>query len=117
MSDRELGSPPEPDVRDVPAEHRFVVAYDGAVAQLVYRLAPEQLVLVHTEVPDELGGRGIGGRLVRAAADRAAADHLTVVPWCPFARRWLRDHPDVASSIAIDWDSAPPEQESETADG
>ena len=90
-------------VRDVPAEHRFIAEDDGMSAQLIYKTAPGRLVLVHTEVPDHLAGRGIGGSLVRAALDRAASDHLTIVPRCPFARRWLKDHPETASAVRIDW--------------
>jgi predicted GNAT family acetyltransferase len=90
-------------VTDVPAEQRFVVVQDGHTAELVYRAEGDRLVVVHTEVPDELGGRGIAGALVQAAVARAAAEGLTVVPWCPYARKWLRDHPDVAADITIDW--------------
>jgi uncharacterized protein len=42
-------------------------------------------VLAHTEVPLQLEGRGIGGRLVTAAVDRAAREGPTLVPLCPFA--------------------------------
>jgi predicted GNAT family acetyltransferase len=90
------------DVVDDVAHHRFVLAQDGARAQLVYRLNGNQLVLVHTEVPEQLAGRGIGGRLVRAAVDRAAADGLTVLPSCPYARKWLQDHPDAAATVHLD---------------
>jgi hypothetical protein len=31
-----------------------------------------------------------------------------VVPWCPFADRWLRDHPDEAAGVVIDWEAPPP---------
>lgn len=95
------------EVRDVPGEHRFVLDQDGALAELIYDTEPGRLILVHTAVPDALGGRGGGGRLVRAAVDRAAAEHLTVLPWCPFARRWLRVHPDAAATVTIDWDTTP----------
>ena len=50
-------------------------------------------------------GRGIGGRLVTAAVDRAAHEGLTLVPLCPFARGWLERHPEAASRAVIDWDS------------
>jgi predicted GNAT family acetyltransferase len=35
--------------------------------------------------------------------DRAAAEGLTIVPLCPFARSWLRKHPDEAGRVAVDW--------------
>ncbi|MDQ2960141.1 MAG: N-acetyltransferase [Candidatus Dormibacteraeota bacterium] len=85
------------------AHHRFIVTDGDAVAELTYRWNHERLVLVHTGVPPRLGGRGVGGRLVEAAVERAAAEGLTVVPLCPFARRWLRERPDVAKTITIDW--------------
>ena len=93
-------------VRDVPAEHRFVAQDAGMLAQLIYKTAPSRLILVHTEVPEHLAGRGIGGSLVRAALDRAASEHLTIVPLCPFARRWLKDHPETANAARIDWAQA-----------
>jgi predicted GNAT family acetyltransferase len=64
-------------------------------------------VLVHTEVPDSLGGRGLGGKLVLAAIDKAAQDGMTLVPLCPFARAWLERHPAEAARVPIDWGSQP----------
>lgn len=102
-------------VVDVPAESRFVIrgpeaeAKAEAEAELVYHLNGKRFVLVHTEVPESWGGLGIGGRLVRAALARARAEDLTVVPWCPFARRWLKEHPDEASGIDVDFATLPPD--------
>jgi hypothetical protein len=96
-------------VVDVPAEDRFIVRRDGGEAELVYRVEGDRFYLLHTEVPEAWGGRGIGGQLVRAAIRRAQADHLTVIPWCPFARRWLKEHPDEAGGITIDFNTAAPE--------
>lgn len=97
----------QPAIRDDRPNHRFVLDADGATAQLVYAVEPGRLVLVHTEVPDALGGRGIGGALVRTAVERAATQGLTVVPCCPFARRWLHEHPDIAAAVGIDWETPP----------
>jgi uncharacterized protein len=101
-------APDDPDTASVEVQRdpdRFVVRQGGAEAELVYEVDGEDVVLIHTGVPDELGGRGIGGALVRAATDWAAHDGLTVVPLCPFARRWLREHPDVADTVTVDWSS------------
>jgi predicted GNAT family acetyltransferase len=90
------------------AEHqRFLYQEDGLDAQLVYRLDGNRLILVHTEVPDALAGRGIGGSLVRAAAERAETSGETLVPWCSYARKWLVDHSEVAGRVDIDWDDQP----------
>jgi len=101
--------PADVEVLDATEESRFVIrGDDGAEAELVYHVNGGRLVLIHTDVPEAWGGRGIGGHLVRAALARARAEHLTVVPWCPFARRWLRDHPDEAAGVVLDWDTPPP---------
>ena len=93
------------DVIDNPDAARFELRADGWLAELAYRTRGNRLVLIHTEVPFELEGRGIGGRLVTAALDRAARKGLTLVPLCPFARGWLERHPEAASRAVIDWDS------------
>lgn len=94
-------------VVDQQDRNRFAVTVDGTEAHLAYRLDGDLLVLRHTEVPEEIGGRGIGGRLVRAAVERAAADGLRLAPWCPYARRWMEKHPDDLGSVTIDWTPPP----------
>ena len=95
-------------VVDDTAGSRFVMRESGTEAELIYARQGDRLILVHTEVPEVWGGHGIGGRLVRAAVARAKADGLTVVPWCPFARRWLHDHPEEAATVRIDWETPRP---------
>lgn len=106
MSVAEPG-PADAPVVDVPEESRFVLRAAGQTAELVYHRDGRRFVLVHTGVPDELSGNGIGGKLVRAAVEEGAARGWTVVPECPFARRWLEAHPDVAASVDIDWTPPP----------
>jgi predicted GNAT family acetyltransferase len=85
------------------AASRFELQADGGLAELTYRRNGKRLVLMHTEVPVELEGRGLGGILVSAAVDYAALEGMTVVPLCPFASGWLERHPDVAARATIDW--------------
>lgn len=96
-----------PEVIDDQPNHRFLIRIDGSEAELVYRRGEGRLVLVHTGVPKELGGRGLGGALVRAAVDVAEREELVVAPWCPFARKWLADHPDVSARVELDLSKPP----------
>jgi uncharacterized protein len=92
-----------PAIVDNTADARLEVTIGDAVAELIYRRRADRLILVHTGVPDELGGHGIAGQLVQAAIAKATAEGLTIVPLCPFARSWLEQHPDAASEVTIDW--------------
>jgi predicted GNAT family acetyltransferase len=76
-------------IADAPERSRFEVTVEGHTAFLQYRKHDDRLVLVHTEVPKELGGRGIGGHLVDFAVESAARQGLTISPLCPFAKRYL----------------------------
>ena len=95
-------------VRDDRPQERFVFEKDGEVGELAYEIDGARLFLLHTEVADALRGQGVAGQLVNAAVSRAIGDGLTVVPWCPYARQWLREHPDVAGSVAVDWSTPRP---------
>ena len=90
-------------VTDNTEASRLEIHADGEVAELIYRTRAGKLVLIHTGVPDSLGGRGLGGRLVLGAIGKAAHEGLTIVPLCPFARGWLERHPDEAAGVSIDW--------------
>jgi uncharacterized protein len=97
-----------PIVRDNRPQQRFVLEKDGAVGELDYEVDGDRLFLLHTEVADAFRGQGVAGQLVTAAVSRAIDEGLTVVPWCPYARRWLHDHPDVAATVAVDWSTPRP---------
>jgi uncharacterized protein len=90
-------------VTDNRDESRLEIHEDGELAELVYRTRADRLIAVHTEVPDALGGRGLGGQLVLAAIDKAGREGKTLVPLCPFARSWLERHPAEAAGVPIDW--------------
>jgi predicted GNAT family acetyltransferase len=90
------------DITNNEGARRFETTIDGHLAELTYQRHGERLLLMHTEVPSELEGMGVGGALVSAAVELAAENGLTVVPRCPFARGWLERHPDVAKTVSIE---------------
>ncbi len=75
-------------------EQRFEAHVPGHTAFLAYRRFPDRLVLVHTEVPPALEGKGIAGKLVARALDFAQAAHLRVIPLCPYVTSFVRKHPE-----------------------
>src|SRR5271165_3591254 len=79
--------------------HRYEMKVDGAVAFVEYRLDADRAVLVHTEVPQALSGRGVGSAIARAVLDDARARGLRVVPECPFIADFMGRHPDYANLV------------------
>ena len=80
---------------------RFEATVDGHTVFIDFRRDGDTIVLVHTEVPDELEGHGVGSALVRGALEHVRAEHLTLVPQCPFVRSYLERHPDEAAGIDV----------------
>jgi len=81
-------------VRDNAAQKRFELEVEGHTAYLYYRLEPGVITLVHTEVPEALGGRGVGSTLVRGVLDAIRAKGLKVVVTCPFVAAYMGKHPE-----------------------
>jgi uncharacterized protein len=87
------------DVVNNEAQRRFEITVDGHTGFLQYAKEEGRIELVHTEVPRELGGRGLGGTLAQAALEHARAANLKVVPTCPFVTKYLEKHPEFASLV------------------
>lgn len=73
---------------------RFEIRMDGHLAKLNYRVNDGEIDLIHTEVAEELGGRGLGNKLVEAALAYARDNKLKVVPSCSFVSKYLTRHPE-----------------------
>ena len=87
-------------VRDNPDRHRFELDADGHVAFSNYKRAGNVITIQHTEVPKELGGRGIGSALARGVLEFARGQGLKVVPHCPFVKSYIDKHPEFADLLA-----------------
>jgi hypothetical protein len=86
-------------VRDNTKLHRFELETDGHISFSEYKRINGVLTILHTEVPKELGGRGIGSSLIRGVLDRARAQRLKVDPLCPFAKGYIERHPEYADLL------------------
>jgi predicted GNAT family acetyltransferase len=73
---------------------QFQVTVNGEPASLEYRLYDGMIVLMHTEVPEPVAGRGIGSALADFALNYARANHMPVKVYCPFVQAYLKRHPE-----------------------
>ncbi len=99
----------EPPIRDNLETGRFEITIRGETAYLEYARGPSELVLVHTEVPRALSGRGLASRLARHALDLARAEGLRVSVVCPFALGYVERHPEYQGLIGKPSGPAAPE--------
>ena len=84
-------------VRDNRAELRYELVRDGEVLGfLLYRIEPDAVVLVHTDVDPANEGQGLGSVLVKGALDDLRGRGVRAVPLCPFVRAYIRRHPEYA---------------------
>ena len=81
-------------VRNNTELHRFELDADGHMAVAYYRLSPGVITFTHTEVPNELSGRGMGSALARGALDIVRTQGLKVVAQCPFISAFMGKHPE-----------------------
>ena len=84
------------EVVDNEAARRFEITVDGHTGFLRYAKSGDRIELIHTEVPPELGGRGLGGVLAKAALDYAKHAGLKVTPTCPFVKKYIERHAEYA---------------------
>lgn len=82
------------DVRHNEAESRFEVKVDGALAVAEYEVREGEIIFTHTEVPQEIGGRGIAQQLVKTALEHARENDLRVVALCEYVESYIKRHPE-----------------------
>jgi hypothetical protein len=77
-----------------PEEGRFKIDLGDAQAVLDYRVEGDKIYFLHTGVPPEYEGQGIGSRLARAGLDFALQKGYKIVALCSFVDGYLRRHPE-----------------------
>jgi predicted GNAT family acetyltransferase len=88
------------EIADAPERERYELSLDGEVAGFsAYRLRPELIAFVHTEVDERFQGRGLADQLIRFALEDARARGLAVLPFCPFVKAFIERHPDFAELV------------------
>ena len=77
-------------VRDNADMSRLETEVGGQLATLRYERHPHAVVLVETDVPLPVRGRGAANALAKWALETAERDGLRVVAACPFVRAYMQ---------------------------
>ena len=75
---------------------RFELEVDNVIAYLTYDIIDGQWYLPHTIVPKELGGRGVGTRLVVCSLDYLRDREIKYLPICSFVVSFVAKHKEYA---------------------
>ena len=82
---------------------QFEYHEEGEIARLEYRFKNADMVLMHTEVPKVLEGRGIASRLAKFAFEQAKQQQRKVLVYCPYISSYLRRHPEYDELVEKDY--------------
>ena len=88
-------------VKENPEQHRFELPLgNDVIAAAYYRIEDGHVVLVHTEVPQEFAGQGIGSQLASGVFDLLRQSGRKAVLRCPFMVKFFARHPEYADVVA-----------------
>jgi len=87
-------------LRNNKSKSRFELEIDDYVAFVDYAMpSAGSITLLHTEVPKELGGRGVGSILAKAVLENVRSHGLKVEPRCEFMAGYIKKHPEFSSLV------------------
>jgi uncharacterized protein len=79
----------------------FVGEEEEKLAEMTYTLPfPNKMIIDHTEVSDALRGQNVGYQLVFAAVEYARANHMKIIPLCPFANSVFKKKTELQDVLA-----------------
>lgn len=87
------------EVVDNPAQSRLELTVDDATAAAYCRIEYGRFVLIHTEVPQELSGHGIGSRLAHGVFEAIRGSGPRLITECPFMAAHAGHHPEYATLL------------------
>jgi uncharacterized protein len=85
---------------------RFEIAVGEDTAVLEATVDGTVLSIVHTEIPTQLRGAGLGEALARAALEYARTRGMRVKPYCAFVAGFVDSHPEYQDLVVSGFRSA-----------
>ena len=91
------------EVKNNKEKNRYELSVNGKTAIAEYILNKQRvLFFTHTEVPNELEGKGVASKLLEEAFKDAEDSDLKIAPICPFVKSYLQRHPEWKRLLAAE---------------
>ena len=78
---------------------QFEIHEDDEMGVLQYRFYKNDIALMHTEVPEKLGGKGIAAALAKYAFRWAEEHNKKVMVYCPYVAAYVKKHPELNALV------------------
>lgn len=95
----------ELEIKHLSAQERYVAVIpvppesdhpERQAGYIDYMSEPDKVVITHTVIRDEFGGRGYAGRLAKHVLDDIRDSGKKVVPVCSYIQNYIEKHPEYA---------------------
>jgi uncharacterized protein len=91
------------EVRHLPERFIFAIIVDEEMAGYTeYRTGPGVRSFMHTIIDEKFRGQGLASTLVKQGLDETRAEGLLVEPYCPFTRRYIKEHTEYLDLVPED---------------
>ena len=89
----------EPRIINNKKQMHFEIHEGDSIASLEYRFQDNTLVLMHTYVPENMGGKGYASALAQYGFRYAKENGHPVKVYCIFVLTYLKRHPELAEQL------------------
>lgn len=73
---------------------------DAKAGEMTYTWAGnDKIIIDHTDVDPEFGGKGVGKAMLMAVVDFAREKNIKILPLCPFAKSVFDKHPELKDML------------------
>ena len=78
-----------------PEDNQFEVQVAGCFGMIEYEMMEDGIIdLYHTEVDNELEGKGVASVLVQKSLEYVKEQNLKFIPTCQFIASFIKRHPE-----------------------
>ncbi len=90
----------QPEVINNEQQQRFEVNLGNDIAYIEYRWLKNNIVLMHTLVPEKYEGKGIAGTMAKFALEYIKEKKWPLVVYCPYITAYMKKHPEYNELLA-----------------